>query len=100
MRSITMRRAFIAGAMGGILASVIVIASGFLDVFFAPRWQQLLFYPGFVSGWAFYNCCSGWFSHAEGVATILGVFTVGLYYGLVAMMLFGLVRLFATHRRV
>lgn len=103
MRSMTMRRAFIAGAIGGVSASVAVIASGFLEVFLPPRWQQLFFYPGFVSGWAFYNCCSGWFasySQAQNVAIALGVITVGLFYGLLAMTLFGLVACFAAHRRL
>lgn len=103
MKSMTLRRAFITGAIGGMSASVILITSGFLEVFFTPRWQELLFYPGLVAGWAFYNCCRGWFAasiDAENVAMILGVLTVGLYYGLVAMALFALIGRFAAHRRI
>lgn len=82
----TGRRAFLCGAIFGAATSWVLLVSGVGQVWMPPLWQYLAFYPGLVSGWAFYDCCNHWFSATTAlrVSETVGILAVAVTYGLVA----------------
>lgn len=75
--------------IGAIMGSAIggaVLASGTLNVFFTPWWQQALFYPGFVAGWSLYTCCDQWLeSSGDAPYIVAGLLVTAAEYGGIAV---------------
>jgi len=76
MIKMTRSRAFFLGGIIGIIFSATTV-----EILFPPLWQKVLFFPGFVVGGLFYR----WFPEALNLAIYLGILTVGVSYGLVAL---------------
>ncbi len=98
----TKLRAFALGSSVGAVLSIAIFTSGMLNIWITPLWQEVLFLPGFVSGFAFYDCCDSWFSGYMGDYPVLvvGIITVSITYGIVAVGLLAVVRLVLRKRRL
>ncbi len=102
MIKVTKLRAFIAGStLGGSVCGLLLLL-GVVKDFLPPKWQVIAFGPGYVSGYAFYDHCGGWFvgrSSTEAAAKLVGILAVGVWYGLIAMGISILVNRVANRRR-
>ena len=77
------------GALIGLLASSLVVLLDKVDPFLTPTWQLVLFYPGYLAGNSYSNCCRDWYSDSYSdfaAAILVGVLTTALEYGLLALL--------------
>ncbi len=87
------RQAFYVGVMIGLIASWLYLLTGGSTFLSVPKWAEIVFYPGFFAGFYFYNLF-----RAESLAILFGSLTVGLFYGIVFVVILSLWKLFA-HRK-
>ncbi|RKY10526.1 MAG: hypothetical protein DRP56_00730 [Planctomycetota bacterium] len=78
-------KVFCAGFIIGLIASwAYILADGDYWVFI-PLWAEIIFYPGFLAG----NFCYNLFSNMN-LALWAGTLTVGLFYGIVLVVMHSL----------
>jgi hypothetical protein len=92
MKKITKRWIFALGMIIGVVLSVVTVVAGSVSVFSTPLWQKVLLFPGFLAGLLFYKYCNSWLPGAEDAALFIGILSVGVSYGFVAMGLWRWVR--------
>ena len=78
-------QAFFVGTMIGLIASWLYLLAGGQTWLFVPLWAEIVFYPGFFVGGYSYNL-----SGNEPIAVLLGTLSVGLFYGIVFVIILSL----------
>jgi len=75
-----MLKAFLIGVMAGLISSGLYILVGGGTWLFIPKWAWILYLPGFLAGFS-------WFEHYGSItlAHFVGWVTVGISYGIVSM---------------
>jgi hypothetical protein len=93
MIKLTNRKAFVLGAIIGIVLISVTILTGSLNIFYTPLWQEILFFPGFLVGGLFYRYFSSLLPAAGDIAGYIGILAVAASYGFATIGLWCLFRL-------